>query len=57
VLGVIVTAGKESWSKGAEEICKLLLLEDVFGWQTAEIVKGPIVSATETVVAWRKSEQ
>jgi hypothetical protein len=31
MLGVIVTAGEESWSKGAEEICKLLLLEDVFG--------------------------
>jgi hypothetical protein len=28
VLGVIVTAGEESWSKSAEEICKLLLLED-----------------------------
>jgi hypothetical protein len=33
VLGIVVTAGEESWSKGAEEICKLLLLEDVFGWK------------------------
>jgi hypothetical protein len=33
VLRIVVTAGEESWTKGPEEICKLLLFDEVFGWK------------------------
>jgi hypothetical protein len=33
VLCIVVTAGEEPWPNGAEEICKLLLFDDVFGWK------------------------
>jgi hypothetical protein len=57
VLRIVVTAGEESWPKGAEESSKLLLFDEIFGGKIAELVKGPVVSSTEIVVAWRKSEQ